>query len=259
MGGGGEFGGIDIASLGGGEAKGGPIGRGAGVFEALVKMIAALGRADQKGAALAIGEGGADNFEPDFGAERGVLIEDDEIETVATERGWVVGATDSDGGAGESLDAELGFGGSAAQKGWVTVLRRSPDDAFGLAVTGSEIPDVAARGLGGAEDFSESETGFAETAAGGEDAETGRRVEDLELMSAQAEDLFVVLNTLHGALHRCLGSQIGHGRIRGGLGWAVSSSGRGTALFSGPAARRARPEGGGGPRIALEGEFSRVW
>jgi hypothetical protein len=46
LGGGGEFGGIDIAALGGGEAKGGPIGSGAGVFKAVIKMIAALGRAD---------------------------------------------------------------------------------------------------------------------------------------------------------------------------------------------------------------------
>ncbi len=204
MGGGGEFGGIDVSSLCGGELEGSPIGSGLGIFETLVEMIATFGSADEEGAALAVGEGGANDFEPDLGTEGGALIEDDEIETVAAEGFGIVGSTDSDGRAGECLDTELGFGGALGPVEASGGFEALPDDALGLTITGTDIPNIATADLGGVQYFGEGEAGFAETAAGREDAETGGRVEDLELMIAEADDGFVGLTSLHAALHHCL-------------------------------------------------------
>lgn len=204
MGGGGEFGGIDVSSLSGGELEGGPIGGGLGIFETLVKVIATFGGADEEGAALAVSECGANDFEPNLGTEGGALIKDDEVETVATEGFGIVGSTDSDGRAGECLDTELGFGGALGPVEASGGFEALPDDALGLAITGTDIPNIATADLGGVQYFGESEAGFAEAAAGREDAETGGRVEDLELMSAEADDGFVGFTSLHAALHHCL-------------------------------------------------------
>jgi len=53
-----------------------------------------------------------------------------------------------------------------------------PGDAFGLAIGRADIPDGAAGDLGGMEHLDEGEMGFAEAAAGDEDAETGGGIED---------------------------------------------------------------------------------
>ncbi len=47
-------------------------------------MIAALGSADEEGAAEAAGEGGAENFGPGGGVHGGVFVKDDEAETGPT-------------------------------------------------------------------------------------------------------------------------------------------------------------------------------
>lgn len=168
-----------------------------------MKVIATFGSADEEGAALAVGESGADDFEPDFGTEGGALIEDYEIETVAPEGFRIVGATDRDGRAGDCLDTELGFGGRLGPEGTRDGFEALPDNALGLTITGADIPDIAAAGLGGVQHFREGEVSFAKAAAGCEDAETGGRAEDLELMSAEADGVFVLLTRLHTALHRC--------------------------------------------------------
>jgi len=117
----------------------------------------------------------------------GVFVEDDEIEAVATEGRGVECATDGDAGAGMEVDAEFGFVGAFGPQGAGEGFEALPDDAFGLAVVGTDIPDGAVRLDGEAHDFGEGEIGFAEAAAGDEDAETGGGVEDEELIGFERE------------------------------------------------------------------------
>jgi hypothetical protein len=92
-----EFVGVHNASLRGGELKGGPVRIGFGVFEVFVEVIATFGSTDEERAAVTVTERGTENFGPGLGTHGGELIEDDEIETVTTERVGTVGATDGQG------------------------------------------------------------------------------------------------------------------------------------------------------------------
>ena len=159
-----------------------------GVFELIVKVVAALRGADEEGAALAIGKGRTENLGPGEGMHGGIFVEDDEIEAVAAERGGVESAADGDAGAGMEVDAEFGFVGTFGPKGAGEGFEALPDDAFGLAVVGADVPDGAFGLDGEAHDFGEGEVGFAEAAAGDENAEAGGGVEDEELVGFEREE-----------------------------------------------------------------------
>ena len=96
-GGGGDLIGGHVAALRSSELEGRPFGIGLRAQIEIVKVIAALGRAEKEGAALAISERGTDNFGPDVGLHGSEFVHDGKIETVATDGIGTVGATERDG------------------------------------------------------------------------------------------------------------------------------------------------------------------
>jgi hypothetical protein len=66
--------------------------------------------------------------------------------------------------------------------------------------------------LGEVEHLSEGEVGFAEAAAGDEDAKTGGGMEDVELAGVQAEDVFAGITGRHKWPRVKLGSWVGKRR-----------------------------------------------
>ncbi len=102
----GNFGGFDEVALSGGELEGGPvrIGSAFGELEEIVEMVVAFGSADEDSSALAIGEGGIDSLGPDLGTHGGELIEDHEVEAVATEGVGTIGASEGEDRAVVELD-----------------------------------------------------------------------------------------------------------------------------------------------------------
>jgi len=150
-------------------------------------MVAALGRADEEGAAEAVCESGAEDFGPGGGFHRSIFVEDDEIEAVAAEGRGVECAGDEDAGAVSEVDAEFGFERGFGPEAAGERFEAIPNDALGLVVVGTDVPDDAVGLEGRAEDFGEGEIGFAEAAARDEDAETGGRIEDFELVGFEGE------------------------------------------------------------------------
>ena len=92
----------DVAAIDGAEMEGGPITVRLGKLEALIEMIVALGRADEKGATAAVRESGSKDFGPDLGMHRSELVEHDEIQTAAAEAIVLVGTAKRDGAAGRT-------------------------------------------------------------------------------------------------------------------------------------------------------------
>lgn len=178
-----EFIGEDNATLGGGELKRGPICASGGGFEEIEKMIAAFGSAHEESAAAAIGKGGAEYFAPGFGFDGGELIEDEEIEAGTEESFGVEGAFDGNRGTVDEPDGLGGFAGFGGVEFEGSFLEARPGDAGGLSAEGADVPtNLIGAGGGGADDFGEGELGFAKAAAGDEDAETGGRGIDFELL-----------------------------------------------------------------------------
>ncbi len=95
------------------------------------------------------------------------------------------------------MDGEIRLGWEFGPIGASEFLEASPGDAFGLAIGRADVPDVAAFYLGEMEHFGECEVGFAETAAGDEDAKTGRGIKHFELVRAEAEDVFAGVTGWH--------------------------------------------------------------
>ncbi len=151
-------------------------------------MIAAFGGADEEGAALAVGERGAEDVAPGGGFEVGDFIENDEIEAFAAEGVGIESAFDDDGRTVEEVDAALGFVGLVGPLRLGDAFEATPEDACGEFVGRADIPDEAVGGIGsGFEDFGEGEFGFTETAAGDEDAETFFGTEDFPLARVEAQ------------------------------------------------------------------------
>ncbi len=92
-----KFLGIDDATLRGGELKNRPIGIGFGELEMFKKVIAALGRADEESAAVAVSERGKKNLRPSLGTHGSEFIEYHKVEAIAAKRVGTVGAADGDG------------------------------------------------------------------------------------------------------------------------------------------------------------------
>jgi hypothetical protein len=63
-----------------------------GAFDQLVEMIEPAWRADEQCPALFIGQGWPQNLGPRFASDGGVLVQDQEVEAVATKRVIVIGA-----------------------------------------------------------------------------------------------------------------------------------------------------------------------
>ena len=148
--------------------KGAPIGivASAGVLEEFVEMIAAFGRADEESAALTVGQGGADDFGPNCGLHRSAFVQDDEIETAATETIGFEGAIDDDGGIADEINAKRRFAGSFGPmrpgEGFETI----PNDVFRLIARGAEIPNERVWTQRGIEHFGDGEISLAEATTG---------------------------------------------------------------------------------------------
>jgi len=182
-GGGKEFGFLDDAALFGGELVGSPfVGVGFGGLKVIEEMVAAFGGTEEEGAALAVGEGGAEALGPGVGLEVGGFVEDDEVETLTHEVAGIEAAFDGDGRAVDEIDAEFGFDGLFGPEVAGDGFEAGPDDAFGVGFGGGDVPDETVGGvLSGAEEFGEGEFGFAEAAAGDEDPVAFGGMEDLVL------------------------------------------------------------------------------
>ena len=151
-------------------------------------MVAAFGRPDEEGAALAVGEGGAEAVGPGVGFEVGGFVEDDEIQAFAAERVGVEAAFHQDGGAVCELDGEFLFGGFLRPEGLGDCFQAAPDDAFGEFFGRGDIPDqLIGCGFGGAGDFGQREFGFPKAAAGNQHAEAFGGVKDLKLACVETE------------------------------------------------------------------------
>ncbi len=188
-----EFLSRDDAALGGGELKGGPLGMGLGEFEKIEHVIAAFGGGEEKRAAFAIGQSGAEDFGPGFGFDEREFIDDEEIEAVAAEGAGADDAVELDGRAVCELNDVGGFIGAFDPEGFSEIFQAGPGDAFGLFFLRGDIPDaLIGAGGGGAHDFGERELGFAEAAASDDDAKTGRRFVDGELGFVQRHVGFAV-------------------------------------------------------------------
>ncbi len=177
----------DEAALGGGELKGLPIGISFGEFELGEEVIVAFGSADEEGAAFPVGKRGAEDFVPGFGAMGGEFIHDEEIDARTAEGIGIEGAGDEESGVPGEIDAELGFVGAFGTQVAGEEFEAVPGDAFGLLIVGADVPNDAIALAGFAEHFGEGEIGFAEAAAGDEDAETGGGMKDFELARVQRD------------------------------------------------------------------------
>ena len=82
-----QFGGIDEFGLGGAEMESSPfvLQRVEAVAMAFPKPVAALGCAEEAGAAAGSGEHGSDDIVPNMGGHPGGFVEDGEIEAVAAQ------------------------------------------------------------------------------------------------------------------------------------------------------------------------------
>ena len=168
-----EFGIRDPAAIGGGELEGLPVGIVLGVREVFVEVIAAFGRADEEGAAFAVTEGGTKDFGPGCGFHGREFVEDEEIEADAAERVGLEGTVDDERGAVREMNAEFAFAGAFQPVRTRHFFEALPGDAFGLTIVRADVPDEAIGGGEGVEEhFGEGEIGFAETAAGDDDAKT---------------------------------------------------------------------------------------
>lgn len=87
-----QFCGGHVATFGGGEMERLPIGPFRGAFDQLMKTIEALGRTDEQGIALPVGERRPQNFLPGSARDGGIFVQDQEIETIATQRIVIIGA-----------------------------------------------------------------------------------------------------------------------------------------------------------------------
>ena len=138
-----ELGLLDKAAFFGSELKGRPVGVGFGEFEVVIEMVAAFGGTDEEGAALAVGERGAQDVGPSVGFEVGDFVEDDEIEAVATQGLGIKRAFEDDGGIVFQVDAAFGFERLLRPEVFGDVFETTPDDAFALFVGRADVPDEA--------------------------------------------------------------------------------------------------------------------
>ena len=106
-----QFGGIDEFGLGGAEMESSPfvLQRVEAVAMAFPKPVAALGCAEEAGAAAGSGEHGSDDIVPNMGGHPGGFVEDGEIEAVAAQFIGVMGAADGDHTAFLQINAALGL------------------------------------------------------------------------------------------------------------------------------------------------------
>jgi len=157
------------------------------LLKQIEKVIATLRCTEKESVALVIAESGANDLRPSLVAHGGELIEYDEIETVAAERVGAIGSTDGDGGAVVEMDAEIGFGGTVTPMHASVVFETIPEDAFGLRITGADVPDETTPYGGSAQHLGERELRFAEAPARRDDTEAGRIVKNEQLLFAEGE------------------------------------------------------------------------
>jgi hypothetical protein len=150
-------------------------------------MIAAFGTAKDHGAALALSKRGTKAVGPGFGFEIGGFVENDEIETAATERIGFEAAFDEDDGTVFEIDAEVSFERFARPERAGQFFKTVPDDFFGEFAGWADVPNELVGLFSSAHEFGECKFGFAEAAARNNDAKADGTVEDLILEGVETE------------------------------------------------------------------------
>ena len=105
-----DFFGRDVIALDGGELPAGPVG--VGFFAAIAPEIVepaggAVGGGDEEGPALFVGEGRADDLEPDVRRHEGGFVEDYAGEAPAAQGHGVLDALEFDGGAVDEFEFQI--------------------------------------------------------------------------------------------------------------------------------------------------------
>jgi len=106
-----NFGSGDVIAFDGGELPALPVR--VALFAVAPEVVEPAGGAVRGGneecPALFVGQGGADDLEPDFGVHEGGFVEHHASQTAASEGHGVLGALEFDGGAVDEFDFEVGF------------------------------------------------------------------------------------------------------------------------------------------------------
>jgi len=170
-----DFFGRDVVALDGGELPAGPVG--VGFFAAIAPEVVepaggAVGGGDEEGPALFVGEGRADDLEPDVRRHEGGFVEDYAGEASAAQGHGVLDALEFDGGAVDEFEFEVGFVFGLDPGAGDQLFEGLPGDILRHPVGRGAVEErFAGAFYSSTQKFDAREVAFAEAAAGNEDSE----------------------------------------------------------------------------------------